>query len=76
MAAGSTRRPRQLQLAAGQEKPLEDDVNGLQIELGGNVDHGEILVVKRLRHRGGLVAAAEEIGVEGHLPVEMAGRAH
>ena len=72
MAAGSTRRPRHSRSAPGQKKPLKDDVNGLQIELGRNVEHGEILVVERLGHRRGLVAASEEVGEEGHLPVEVA----
>ena len=53
-----------LQLAERQRVFLEDDPHRLQIELGGEVEHGEIFVVERFRHRRFLQLAIGEILVK------------
>src|ERR1700722_17774166 len=53
-----------LQLAERQRVFLEDDPHRLQIELGGEVEHGEILIIERFRYRRLFQLAIGEILVK------------
>src|SRR3984957_12547916 len=53
-----------LQLAERQRVFLEDDPHRLQIELGGEVEYGEIFVIERFRYRRFLQLAVGDVLVE------------
>ena len=60
------------ELAERQRTFLEDQAHGLQIEFRGEVEHGEIFVVERLRDLRLLVLALGEIVVELAMRLHMA----
>jgi len=61
-------------LAPGQIMPLEHGGDRLQVILGGNVHHGEVVVVEPAVRLRALLISSQQIAVELAVRVRMAGR--
>ena len=76
MAPGSTRRPRCSSGPWRQEVPLEHLVDRLEVELGRQVEHGEVLVVEVLDGPGPVPVAGGQIVEEGQVLVDVVPDVH